>query len=136
MKYTIDIQATATYADKYNEPCNCIYCQNYEMMFSTVYPEVVKILHGFGIPLRRPLEVVDCFWNDTRDKRRYESFYSVKGELFEDKLEIYKKDAIITLYRPDTNAHIYINTGMESPYFILAISNIELPWVMSENPDD
>lgn len=28
------------------------------MMFSTVYPEVIKILHGFGIPLRRQLEVV------------------------------------------------------------------------------
>lgn len=67
MKYTIGIQATATYADKYNEPCDCIYCQNYKMMISTVYPEVVNILHGFGIPLWRPLEVVDCFWNDTRD---------------------------------------------------------------------
>lgn len=106
------------------------------MMFSTVYPEVVKILHGFGIPPRRPLEVVGCFWNDTRDRCRYERFYSVKGELFEDNLEIYKKDAIITLYCPDTNAHIYSNTGMESPYCILAISNIELPWVLSESPDD
>jgi hypothetical protein len=27
-------------------------------------------------------------------------------------------------------------TGIESPYFILAISNIKLPWVMSESPDD
>lgn len=136
MKYKIDIQATTTYADKYNEPCDCIYCQNYEMMFSTVYPEVVKILHGFGIQLKRPLEVVECYWNDARDRRRYESFYSVKGVLFVDKLEIYNKDAIITLYNPDTNAHIYSNTGMESPYFILAISNIELPWVMQENPND
>mgnify|MGYP000884841150 FL=1 len=73
MKYTIDIQATASYADKYNEPCDCICCQNYEIMFSTVYPEVVKILHGFGIPLKRPLEVMDCFWNDTRDRHRYKS---------------------------------------------------------------
>ena len=79
---------------------------------------------------------MDCFWNDTRDRRRYESFYSIKGELFEDKLEIYKKDAIITLYRPDTNAHIYSNTGMESPHIILAISNIELSWVMSESLND
>ena len=27
-------------------------------------------------------------------------------------------------------------TGIESPYFILAISNIKLPWVMSESPND
>ena len=72
MKYTIDIQATASYADKYNEPCDCICCQNYEIMFSTVYPEVVKILHGFGIPLKRPLEVMDCFWNDLECEELYE----------------------------------------------------------------
>ena len=68
MKYIIDIQAIATYADKYNEPCDCIYCQDYEMMLSAVYPEVVKILHGFGIPLRHPLEVVDCIYRTNRLK--------------------------------------------------------------------
>jgi hypothetical protein len=136
MKYTVDIQSTATYSDQYNEPCNCIYCQNYEKTFTSSYPEVIKILHEFGVPVERPIEIMDFFWNDAKDKRQYESYYSVKGELFEDQLVVYNKDAIITLYRPDTSVPIYGNTGMEEPYFILVVSNIELPWVLSETPDD
>lgn len=135
MKYTVDVQATAAYADKYNEPCDCIYCRNYEKAFVAAYPEVIKILQKFGITVGRPLEVIDCFWNDTKNKRQYESYYSIKGELFEDQLIIYDKDAVITLYHSGTDAPIYSNTGMGKPYFILAISNIKLPWALPESPD-
>ena len=136
MRYTVDLKETASYADKYNEPCGCIYCRNYEQTFAAAYPEVIKVLQGFGIPVERPLEVIDCYWNDTKDKRRYESYYSVKGDLLEDKLELYAKNATITLYCSDTDELTYSNTGMEKPYFILVISNIELPWVLSERPGD
>jgi hypothetical protein len=77
----------------------------------------------------------DC-WNDAGDKRRYESYYSVKGELFADGLVVYDSDAVITLYRPDTDAPVYSNTGMAKPWFVLVVSNIELPWGMPERPDD
>ncbi|WP_313132682.1 hypothetical protein [Anaerocolumna sp.] len=136
MKYIVDTQATASYMDKYNQPCDCIYCRNYQKAFASYYPEVIKRLKDFGIQVERPLEIIDCFWNSTRDKRRYESYYSVKGNLMEDKLELYKENAIITLYRSDTNEPVYGNTGMEKPYFILAITNIELPWVLSELPNE
>lgn len=136
MKYKVDVQATAQYADQYNEPCDCIYCQNFNKTFAAAYPKVIKVLKDFGISVERPLEVMDFYWNDIKDKRRYECYYSVKGNLVEDKLQLYDEDAIITLYSPDTEAQIYSNTGMEKPYFILAITNIELPWVLSELPND
>ncbi|HAQ41224.1 MAG TPA: hypothetical protein DCM73_10595 [Clostridiales bacterium] len=136
MKYTIDLEATASYADKYNEPCDCLYCRNYHEAFAAAYPEIIKILQDFGIQAERPLNIIECYWNDAKDKRRYESYYSVKGDLQEDKLEFYENDTVITLYRYDTDAPIYKNTGMEKPYFILAITNIELPWVLSECPID
>lgn len=119
MKYIVDIDETTAYSDIYNKPCDCIYCRNYQMAFTDAYPEVVRLLQDFGIRIDRPLEVIDYFWNSTKDKRLYESYYSVKGELFEDKIDLYSKDATVTLYQPDTDAPIYKNTGMELPYFIL-----------------
>ena len=136
MDYIVDAQATAAYADSYNQPCGCIYCQNYQKTFADAYPEVVQLLREFGVPIHRPLEVMDLFWNPARDKRRYISYYSVKGELFTDKLCLYEKDAAVTLYQPNIDAPIYKNTGMEMPYFILEISDIQLPWVLPEAPED
>ena len=49
---------------------------------------------------------------------------------------LYDEDAVITLYRYDTDAHIYANTGMEKPYFIAEVTNVELPWVLEEQPFD
>lgn len=136
MQYNVDVQTTAAYADKYNQPCDCIYCLNYQKTFASCYPEIINILQDFGIPIERPLEVIDCYWNDAKDKRRYESYYSVKGNLLEDKLQIYAESAVITLYCSDTDIPIYGNTGMEKPYFILAVTDIELPWVLPEQPID
>ena len=136
MKYTVDIQATLDYNDLYNEPCPCTYCRNYEEAFPKTYPEVVEILKTFGIRVERPLEVMEWSWNDTKDKRKYSSFYSVKGELFQEELVIYDKDVMISLFHSDSNKPLYRNTGMKKPYFILEIWYIELPWVLPKPPDE
>ena len=136
LKYTVDIKATQSYLDMYNKPCECIICKNYFKTFETIYPEVIEVLNKLGIIVQYPLQIIDCFWNDKEDKRLYESYYSVKGELFEDKTILYDKDVIITLYQPDTDEPIYGNTGMKKPYFIVGITNIELPWVLDEMPED
>lgn len=135
MHYTFNKKETAAYSDEYNQLCPCIYCRNYQTAFSGRYPEIVKLLRDFGVHTDRPLEVIDLFWNTAKDRRYYESYYSIKGELFHDKLIVYAKDAVVTLYQPDTDAPIYKNTGMEKPYFIAAISNIALPWILNERPD-
>lgn len=136
MKYKVDMEATKSYLDIYNEQCQCMYCKNYLKTFSNEYPEATIMLQKLGINIDYPLEILDYFWNKNGNKRVYESYYSVKGELFEDKTVLYDEDAIITLYRYDTDAHIYANTGMEKPYFIAAVTNIELPWVLEEQPFD
>lgn len=136
MKYKVDMEATKSYLDIYNEQCQCMYCKNYLKTFADEYPEATIMLQKLGINIDYPLEILDYFWNKNGNKRVYESYYSVKGELFEDKTILYDEDAIITLYRYDTDAHIYANTGMEKPYFIAAVTNIELPWVLEEQPFD
>jgi hypothetical protein len=136
MQYKVDKEGTKTYLDMFNKPCNCIYCKNYQMAFPNSYPEIVKLLQEFGVLIDHPLEIMDFFWNPEKNKRLYISYYSVKGELFSDKLNVYSNGAVVTLYQSDTDEHIYNNTGMEKPYFIVEISNIQLPWVLDEVPDD
>ena len=136
MKYKDDIEAKKSYLDIYNEHCQCMYCNNYLKTFESTYPKVAKELQQLGINIDYPLEIIDFCWNENEDKRIYESYYSVKGELFEDKTVLYDEDAVITLYRYDTDARIYANTGMEKPYFIAKVTNVELPWVLEEQPFD
>lgn len=136
LKYKVNIKDTQSYLDMYNKPCKCIWCKNYLKTFTSIYPEAVELLNKLGVRVEYPLEIIDCFWNDREDKRCYESYYSIKGELFEDKTVIYDKDVVITLYQSDTDEPIYSNTGMEKPYFILKIANIELPWVLDKIPED
>ena len=137
-KYTVDIEQTMSYSDMYNEPSEYTGYKNYIKTFPKFYPKAYEFLKNFAVPFERPIETLDYFWNDTGDKIIYESYYSVKGELFEDKVVVYNDDARITLYKSDTQESIYGNTGMEKPYFILVIDNLELHWVMDtpyEEPD-
>ena len=136
MKYNVDIEATNSYLDTYNEHCHCMYCKNYLKTFEEEYPKAAKALAELGINIDYPLEIIDFCWNERGDKRIYESYYSVKGELFEDKTVLYDEDSVITLYIYDTDERIYVNTGMDKPYFIAVVRNIELPWVLEEQPFD
>ncbi len=137
MKYKVDVEATNAYLDMYNEQCQCMYCKNYLKTFAATYPKAAQALEQLGINIDYPLEIMDYFWNKNKDKRIYGSYYSVKGELFEDKTVLYDEDAVITLYKADTDEPcIYANTGMEKPYFIAQVQNIELPWVLKEQPYD
>ena len=87
MKYKVDIEATKSYLDIYNEHCQCMYCKNYLKTFESTYPKAAKALQQLGINIDYPLEIIDFCWNENEDKRIYESYYSVKGELFEDKTD-------------------------------------------------
>ena len=42
MKYKVDIEATKSYLDIYNEHCQCMYCNNYLKTFESTYPKEAK----------------------------------------------------------------------------------------------
>lgn len=134
MEYTVDVTSTSVYKAKYNEPCNCIYCKNFRQAFQTECPDAVKKLNEMGLQLNAALEVIDCFWDSHKNKRIYEAFFSVQGQLAKDGLIIYDNDAIITLHSPDSPNLIYNNTGMKSPYFIVTVETA-LPWLIDEQPE-
>lgn len=87
-KYTVDIEQTMSYSDMYNEPSEYTGYKNYIKTFPKFYPKAYEFLKNFAVPFERPIETLDYFWNDTGDKIIYESYYSVKGELFEDKVVV------------------------------------------------
>ncbi|MEW9078445.1 hypothetical protein [Terrisporobacter glycolicus] len=70
MKYTVNVNETQSYLDMYNKPYEFMLCRNYVKTFSTVYPEAVeKVLKKLGINIEYPLEIIDIYWNEEKDKR-------------------------------------------------------------------
>lgn len=55
MKYKVDIEATKSYLDIYNEHCQCMYCNNYLKTFESTYPKAAKELQQLGINIDYPL---------------------------------------------------------------------------------
>ncbi len=58
MKYKVDIEATKSYLDRYNEHCQCMYtCKNYLKTFENTYPKAAKALQQLGINIDYPLGI-------------------------------------------------------------------------------
>lgn len=135
-KYTVDVQATASYRDMYNAPCDCSSCRNFYKAFPSTCPEAMNILREMGLQPDSALEIMDFSWDADSALRRYEAIFCAKGEVLDDALVIFNADARITLYRADTSEPIYKNTGMQKPFFLVKVE-AKLPWLLAdEKPSD
>lgn len=132
----VDFNSTAKYRDMYNNQCTCANCLNYYRAFENNYPELAKFLSTFGIDIHFPLDVMDFFFNEEKQKRQYCAYYSVKGTLPVERIEIIRDNADIVFRNWNIANEKYYNTGMEIPYFIIEISNIFLPWSLDEPMND
>ena len=121
---TCDVQATRKYRDRYNQQCECDQCKHFRLNFHKHYPESVKLLNQFGIDILYPLEIMDLGFQN--GKREYSVFYSVKGELPEDKIELKNCELTFIFRNWKIASESYANTGMQKPYFIIEVSNIFL----------
>lgn len=119
-----DFEATNRYIDKYNEQCHCDECKNFRLNFKPHYPEVITFLEQFGINIDYPLEIMDLGFNDYNSKRQYSVYYSVKGELPIDRIQIKISETNIVLRNWNIADDTYSNTGMEKPYFIIEVSDL------------
>lgn len=122
----VDIESTKKYRDKYNEQCHCEQCENFRLNFITYYPNIVKFLQQFGINIYYPLEIMDLGFNNEIGRREYLVYYSVKGVLPIDKIELTVNDVNIVLRNWNIAHESYANTGMERPYFIIEIGSLFL----------
>ena len=69
MDIIYDFNATKNYRDKYNEQCQCKECKKFRLNFADTYPKIIVFLKQFGIDSNYPLEIMDCGFNDEKDKR-------------------------------------------------------------------
>lgn len=52
----------------------------------------------FEVDIHHPIEIMDLFFNTEKGKREYCIYYSIKGELPTDRIEI-KKDGAIVIFK-------------------------------------
>lgn len=121
-----DIEATQKYRDKYNKQCLCDECKNFRLNFSAHYPEVITFLNQFGADFDYPLEIMDNGFENEKCKRGYSVYYSVKGKIPQDRIELTIDEINIVLRNWNIAYEAYANTGMKKPFFIIEISNIFL----------
>lgn len=140
MGYFADLQATKKYyADRCPEQCSCLYCQNYRAALEQQYPEVTALLRRMEVDPLQPLDITEWGAVDVRSGMRlYESLYVVKGLLSEDGMELaVQKGITVILYRHDTTYPAYqnISIGLKTPYFLVSIQELKLPWVLQQWPE-
>lgn len=132
--YAADIAETRKYWQAHGEQCICLYCQNYRKALAAHCPETVRILEGLGLRHDRALEITECSWNETQDKRVYEACYAVKGSLRKDQYMLSEGEAAVTLYQPRSAARFCpLPADLEEPWF-MAVVEVELPWEMETIP--
>lgn len=124
MDIIYDYDATNNYRDMYNEQCQCNECKNFRLKFSTCYPEIISFLKEYGIDVNYPLEIMDLGFNDEKIKREYSVFYSVKGKLPIDKIQVLVSNVRIVLRNWNISNESYSNTGMQKPYFIIEVLDL------------
>lgn len=128
--FDVDIDVTFNYHDMFNEKCECKNCRNFYLSFFEKYPNIVLLLNKFGIDIRYPLEIMDFYYNKEKEMSLYEVYYSVKGIIPTNKIVLELENAQVTF--SNRKEAYYSNTGMEEPCFIVAITNIFLPWLLDE----
>lgn len=127
-----DYNATKEYREEYEELCDCAYCRNYYKGFKSKYPKTATFIKRFGLDVNNPLEIMPHQYNKKDNKFEYTSYYPVKGEIFEDKININMENLQIFLMKGSHRNNPCPNPHMEEPYFLIEITDIKLHWTLSE----
>lgn len=125
----IDSDATYQYHDIYNEKCSCSNCRNFFLGFYQNYSKVVEFLRMLSIDVQYPIEIIEYGYGWDK-KIQYSVYYSVKGKLPDEKVELEYDDVLIKC--SSRNDAVYSNTGMSDPCFIVEIEELYLPWLLDE----
>lgn len=107
--------------------CDCCRCQNFYKQIKGLFPDLEKFLSEFGIDISRPDELM---WYDIDNYIQYHSCYTVTGSI-----EISGKHKIdfgnlTALFYQGANPIADIPNEQTELYFVIEISNIDLPWVL------
>ena len=127
-----DYDPTKQYREKYDYQCDCSYCRNYYRTFKITYPKISAFLEEFGLDINYPLEAMPLEYDKKDNTMGYTTYYPVKGEIFEDALDLNIEGLEIRILRGSSSRNPCPNPQMEEPYLLIEINSINLNWVLDE----
>lgn len=128
--FLVDKNATFNYKTRYNEPCSCLYCQNYFQAIQNCNL-VLQLLNEFHIDVSRPEECM-CLETDFNTKTLdYMAWYSICGKATCKETITVTDKAKAEIYPPIENDDSP-NTDHVESYFWLSLE-IVLPWMLDED---
>jgi len=124
--FLVDIPKTSAYYAAHSL-CDCDACRNFYEQIHGKYPDLEAFLSSLGADIAKPDETP---WWDTEEEISYNPCYTVTGTV--ETMGEYELDfgsIQVTVSRADTPFSDIPNEQTE-PYFVLAVYNISLPWVL------
>jgi len=126
--FQVDVEKTKAYYMTHSL-CSCDACRNFYGQIEGKYPELQAFLAELGVDIAKPDEMP---WWDVEDKIDYNPCYTVTGMIETlGKYEI-DFDGINVVVTRGENPFDDIPNEQTEPYFVLAVYNIYLPWVLDE----
>lgn len=127
--FDVDMSATMEYSAKEAaEHCDCAYCRNFYASIDDAYPHLRPLLAQFGLDIEAPEELMPF------EPTLYLSCYAVEGQIVKKGSPLIMVDGVKVM--PETAKDAMINCGIHTPYFVLSVGPITLPWVLDEPMED
>lgn len=127
--FYIDKSGTKSYYESYSGLCDCPACRNYYQVIKSYLSSLNDFLNQFEIDIEKPIEIVHFEANRIDHTVEYIAYYSVNGSADVSEGDIHFGDVNILVQSPELSP----NTEMTEPYFVLEVSNLYLPWSISDD---
>ena len=126
--FQVDAEKTKAYYMTHSL-CDCDACRNFYTQIHGKYPQLEAFLAELGVDIAKPDEMP---WWDVKDKIDYNPCYTVTGTIENlGKYEI-DFDSVNVVVSKGENPFDDIPNEQTEPYFVLAVYNIYLPWILDE----
>lgn len=124
-----ELSADTGKTEKYyrlNTLCNCSECRNFYVQINEKLPELQAFLSGFGVNAARPDELS---YYIRENEVIYDAMYTVTGKIKKPGSE---KIAVGSISL--TIGTAYVPNEQTEPYFVITAHDIQLPWLLNEEP--
>ena len=119
-EFDIDLDATWDHSSfAASDHCTCAYCENYYRTVRNCYPHLSAFLKLFGLDIDGPVEMYPF------EPTLYLAGYRVHGRIVRPGLAPVMVDGVPVSAEP-----------REDGLFMLEVGQMQLPWVMHEDPDE
>jgi hypothetical protein len=141
-RFEFDKAKTRDYYLKLGELCSCAMCRNFYANAGALPRELTLFLEQFGVDPAKPIEQWSMEAKKTEGIVDNHVYYAVHGTAeSKDRSDIEIGAVRIMVSAPDPDDVVHCpefspNTDIEEPYFVLELSNLWLPWVVTESIDE